>query len=508
MRLLPALTAGLVLALAPSATAAVRDPSGDYKPKALDIVAVGVSGSSRATVVDVRFRGNFERAMNGRALRRAAVAVAVAPADGGAPKVVVTSGRSTKPRDRRSGGLDAGFSFRHGRRLTFVLGGQAARGIRNLAEVAAARPQRARAAAAQDVIGEFIRVAAVFAGRPEANSDEDEVVERLITRGPPPVEPGACARARRELDRAKRELEKWQRRLDRARKALREERQHPSSDTLEHTKRLDELKGAVTGARLATRRLRGEIALLTQVLDEFCPEDQPGAAGGDAGTAGPAGPSGGPTPDEDPFAVPPEAMFTFAPNDPPSAPKAGEEVHFDGTASTPTGHISKYKWEFGPALPPGNGDPSPGAPSTSQAEGPMASVTFSAPGRYPVRLVVYDDQLRPVNDSLTRTVFVSGPGMKQNTLDFGADCSGPFDAFIEFYIPSYAETPNELLEKFGGCENVTITKVSRTIGTAPPFPGGKQRLDAWGRHEDTYRIEFKVSGQPTAGSVRATVNWK
>ena len=90
---------------------------------------------------------------------------------------------------------------------------------------------------------------------------------------------------------------------------------------------------------------------------------------------------------------PPVAQFTYSP----SAPYAGQNVTFNGTASyDPDGYITNYQWDL-------NGD---GIPDQS---GPMAIWAYAAPGAYSVTLWVTDNL--GATGSTTKTVVVGPVGL-------------------------------------------------------------------------------------------------
>jgi penicillin-binding protein 1A len=82
----------------------------------------------------------------------------------------------------------------------------------------------------------------------------------------------------------------------------------------------------------------------------------------------------------------PVPSFTFTP----VAPKSGDKLTFDASASTDDGTIAKYSWEFGDGTP--------------IASGKTATHTYTAPGTYTVVLWVTDDKGQAA--SLTQTVLV------------------------------------------------------------------------------------------------------
>ncbi|MEF8786458.1 MAG: PKD domain-containing protein [Haloarculaceae archaeon] len=86
----------------------------------------------------------------------------------------------------------------------------------------------------------------------------------------------------------------------------------------------------------------------------------------------------------------PTAQFSYTP----SAPEAGEQVSFDGSASSDPdgGAIQSYEWDF-------DGD------SVTDATGPTPNYTFGDEGTYDVTLTVTDD--KGTTNSTTRTVTVN-----------------------------------------------------------------------------------------------------
>jgi hypothetical protein len=229
--------------------------------------------------------------------------------------------------------------------------------------------------------------------------------------------------------------------------------------------------------------------------------------------AGGAPPAGGTPPGPGPGTSggqSPTAGFTYTPNNPPSGPKTGEVVHFDGSSSHDLdGTIATWSWSVGAPLHGGSG-----TVSTSGTDTSTPSISFGAPGVYPVTLTVTDDTGKTA--STTQDVFVSGADSKQgpwstDPMD-ALGCSGAITAAQDIYIPTYAQAPQVLRgAATGGCAGatITITKVTRQTSNAPPDEHGNPRLDEWGNVKDTVHIEFTVSGGTSAqGSIPFTVSWQ
>jgi hypothetical protein len=174
---------------------------------------------------------------------------------------------------------------------------------------------------------------------------------------------------------------------------------------------------------------------------------------------------------------PPVAAFTFAPNDPPTGPKAGQTVTFDGSSSSdPDGHVTGWAWSFGGA-------------------GVQATNAFPNPGIYPVTVTVTDD--RGGTAQVTHEVKVSGPGTKSDTLSAGDLCGA--DGYTDLYVPSYAQNVR--------IEVATSDCTSFTVGTQGLIAGNPDgRLDEWGQPKDTYHVNWHTGGSGS-GSVTITVQW-
>lgn len=240
-------------------------------------------------------------------------------------------------------------------------------------------------------------------------------------------------------------------------------------------------------------------------------EPRPGPGGGPGGGQPGGGPgtpgSGGSSTNQ-----PPMAAFSFTPNNPPTAPKAGDVLSFDGSGSSDSdGSVVGWSWSVGNPI---NGG---GQVSISGATTPKPTMSFSLPGAYPVTLTVTDNGGKTAQ--VTQIVYVSGPGTKDGSWSTDPSdnlgCSnGITGAFVEIYIPTYAQIPNlnTAVAKgtpTGGCAGatVTITKITRTPSSAPNDANGP-RLDAWGRVKDTVHIELTINGGTSAqGTVPFTVSW-
>lgn len=83
----------------------------------------------------------------------------------------------------------------------------------------------------------------------------------------------------------------------------------------------------------------------------------------------------------------PVAQFSYTP----ATPKVGDEVLFDGSASSapPGATLVAYRWEFGDG---------------ASAEGPLVTHAYAQAGSYPVRLTVTDDRSRQAATEQTITV--------------------------------------------------------------------------------------------------------
>ena len=210
-----------------------------------------------------------------------------------------------------------------------------------------------------------------------------------------------------------------------------------------------------------------------------------------------------PTDDEHPDRVatpdtpPPVASFTFSPNSPPSRPKAGQSIFFDGTGTTPSG--LQTDWTFGD-----------GSSTTGRL---AASHVYAKPGVYEVTLTASDAAGR--TDSTMHKVFVSGPGSKPATL---ADVPCP-DAThpstmvtVDIRIPSYAQDPTAAITAAVSCPGVTVSPLdSQVIPDNDLPPDDPDGYDEWHQRKNTLRVTFTISGNsaPTVtGSVSVTGTWK
>jgi hypothetical protein len=106
----------------------------------------------------------------------------------------------------------------------------------------------------------------------------------------------------------------------------------------------------------------------------------------------------------------PVASFTFSP----SAPFAGQPVHFDSTSSDPDGSIVDEVWDL-------NGDG-----NFDNGGGHTALRTFPAPGEYVVGLRVTDDSGLVSFDSQTITVGPAPPSVNQNAAPKALRLMSPF----------------------------------------------------------------------------------
>jgi hypothetical protein len=195
---------------------------------------------------------------------------------------------------------------------------------------------------------------------------------------------------------------------------------------------------------------------------------------------------------------PPISSFTFSPNNPPSGPKAGASVSFDGGASSdPDGSVTGWTWTFGGAAPPGSGTPS--SPSGS---GSRATVSFPSPGKYPVSLEVRDNGGATATSS--QTVLVSGPGTKSDTattVPCGTTGS-PTSGYTDLYVPSYAQNVRITVQS-STCNGFTVGTQGLISGNTPGH------IDEWGNRKDTYHVNWSIagSGSPPSGNVTITVAW-
>lgn len=203
----------------------------------------------------------------------------------------------------------------------------------------------------------------------------------------------------------------------------------------------------------------------------------------------------------------PQAAFTFAPYEPPSAPKAGQAMSFDGGSSTDTGStITDWEWMFGP---PAYGGGSAG--SITGASSSTASAGFSEPGIYPVTLTVTDANGN--KSDVTHAIKVSGPG-KKSSGPFEIECplspGGTGTITIEIFIPSFAQEP-KLETSFpspicpGATQSAPILHV---------VAGNKEgRTDVWDEPKSTFSIEVNLSNVSPPGNQKVavpamTVSWK
>lgn len=203
----------------------------------------------------------------------------------------------------------------------------------------------------------------------------------------------------------------------------------------------------------------------------------------------------------------PQAAFTFAPYEPPSAPKVGQAVSFDGASSTDMGStITDWEWTFGP---PAYGGGS--AASITGASSPTASGGFSEPGIYPVTLTVTDANGN--KSDLTHAVKVSGPG-KKSSASFEIECplspGGTGTITIEIFIPSFAQEPK--------LETSFPSPICQGATQSPPIlhvlAGNEEgRTDVWDEPKSTFSIEVNLSNVLPPGNQKVTVpamtvSWK
>jgi hypothetical protein len=193
---------------------------------------------------------------------------------------------------------------------------------------------------------------------------------------------------------------------------------------------------------------------------------------------------------------PPVAAFDFTPNTPPSAPKAGDVIDFSGAASSvAVGHVTTWSWAFGDGR---------------TGSGIFPTVTYAAPGRYPVTLTVTDDMGRTA--TVTHDVLVSGPGSKGDSQTIVCPDFTYTEGEILFniYIPSYAQDPVYVLTP----ASPICPESTQTI-TAERLPGNPDgRVDEWGVLKDTFQIRVQLThagGAGTGGEMvdtGVTVTWK
>ena len=200
--------------------------------------------------------------------------------------------------------------------------------------------------------------------------------------------------------------------------------------------------------------------------------------------------------------APPAPSFTFSPNAPPSGPKAGQTVAFDGSGSSdPDGTVSSWAWAFGGPLFGGGG-----APSGASASGANAANSFSAPGVYPATLTVTDNGGH--TNSTSQNLFVSGPGSRQEVVQFACPNDPGESSVLDLplLIPTYAEEP---ASEHGPnpCPNSPRTVTIDRLETGNPF-GIK---DAWGRDMNSWHVRMEWSPQPGPehqGDQVVRVTWK
>ena len=206
-------------------------------------------------------------------------------------------------------------------------------------------------------------------------------------------------------------------------------------------------------------------------------------------------PGGGPPDGGGTVGQPPVAGFTFSPNNPPSGPKTGQTVTFDGSPSgDPDGTIAGYEWDFG------NG---------AHGTGKFPGTQYLAPGIYTVTLTVTDNDGN--KSSSSQSVYVSGSGSKPASLtDVPCDATG---GYVDINIPSFAQTPTvQLTAALAGCSGLSITNIQATlvIGPATPESGGST-TDEWGRPKNHVHITFDLtgsSGSAGPGSATFTASWQ
>ncbi len=203
----------------------------------------------------------------------------------------------------------------------------------------------------------------------------------------------------------------------------------------------------------------------------------------------------------------PQAAFTFGPYEPPSAPKAGQAVSFDGSSSTDMGStITDWEWTFGlPAYGGGSAGSITGASSLTAGAG------FSEPGIYPVTLTVTDANGN--KSDVTHAVKVSGPG-KKSSAPFDIECplspGGTGTITIEIFIPSFAQEP-KLETSF---PNPICPGATQSAPILHVLAGNKEgRTDVWDESKSTFSIEVNLSNVSPPGNQKVTVpamtvSWK
>jgi PKD repeat protein len=198
-----------------------------------------------------------------------------------------------------------------------------------------------------------------------------------------------------------------------------------------------------------------------------------------------------------PDAPHPVASFEFSPNAPPSSPKAGKSVFFDGTASTPPG--LNMLWNFGDGSTVGGRLVTPHV--------------FAKPGTYQVTLTVTDAAGR--SDSETHKVYVSGAGSKVAAgNDFPCpDATHPTTSpYVDIRIPSYAQNPTAAITSSVNCPHTTSSGFSYTLRAGNDLPADDpDGYDEWGQRKNTLHVTFNVSGNSgtnVSGSVTVTANWQ
>ncbi len=189
----------------------------------------------------------------------------------------------------------------------------------------------------------------------------------------------------------------------------------------------------------------------------------------------------------------PVPAFGFSPNSPPSAPKVGQTVLFNGeNSSDADGQVARWEWSFGDG---------------SAAEGKTAAHSYGQPGIFKAQLRVTDDEGKDSEVTAQGEVYVSGPGKTEGDSELlNCPVNSGDTLTIDWFavIPSYAERPVATWTNPcpGATQSVTLTRRD---------PGNNQNyVDPWNRPGDTYRVQIKWTGPGPAGQAKQhlTVTWE
>lgn len=476
-----AVITGVVLAIslpvAPAEAALKRDKSGDVKirglkradRKTLDVTGVQVSSVPGLVIAEVRLAGKASRIGKGR-LRRAAVGVVIKRGSARVRAVSFGSAGSGKQAVKATKGITVD-SIRLRRSVAFLVAGlpagkATARGATALRRVKtkARASQTDQEQKAKDKKAErdgFAYLALMITGF--ADVGKAPPMEVYTPRPPSALN---CFELRNLLPK-----------LEEARKQISLNFMHASGGQ-EHLTELN-------------KRAKENLETIEEVKRQIA------ARCGGGGSQTPPTAPGGVNPN--PANTPPTASFTFSPtNNPPTAPRAGSNVTFTGSASDSDGTITSHTWTYGD----GFSITVPGPPTGQRLH------AYAQAGGFNATLSVTDNS-GATYVTASQRINVSGPGSKASTQIDNVDCS---QAGIIVYvkIPSWAQAPFTISPVAGSIPNVcpgqtqTVTHALCTSGCPPP------EVDAHGVAGKVYAITILFSGPAgvSNGTVPpVTVSW-